>query len=195
MGGFGSGRNLGVAAKRTTGEYLSIDVRRWKREGFLKPHQIFGWQWCTQDGKIAASIKVYTLPDQVILSYRWCKPGEEWREERYPILLDWTECNLGGKRPWFLCPGCGRRVAILYVDSLFQCRQCLQLAYQSQREGHLDRLLRRRDKIRKKLGWKEEVEYRKPKGMHRKTYQRLVREYEDTDAALVWGLAEKLNLD
>ena len=129
-----------------------------------------------------------------LVSYRYRKPGEEWCEECYPILLDWTACNLGGKRPWFLCPGCGRRVAILYVGTLFQCRQCLNLTYQSQRECRLDRLLRRKDKIRKRLGWKEGTEYRKPKGMHWKTYQRLVREYEDTDTAFVLGLAEKFNL-
>ena len=194
MGGFGSGRYLGIVAKRTTSDYFSIDVRRWKREGLLEPHQTFGWQWRTQDGKIAASIGVHTLPDKVILSYRYRKPGEEWRDERYPILLDWTECNLGGKRPWFLCPGCGRRVAILYVDSLFQCRQCLRLAYQSQREGHLDRLLRRKDKIRKKLGWQDGTEYRKPKGMHRETYLRLIEEYENADATFWRELAIKFKL-
>ena len=194
MGGFGSGRYLGMTAKRTTGEYFSIDVRRWKREGFLEPHRTFGWQWHTQDGRSAASIMVHTLPDQVILSYRYRRPGEEWREESYPILLDWTECHLGGKRPWFLCPGCGRRVALLYVDSLFQCRQCLRLAYQSQREGHLDRLLRRKDKIRKRLGWENGTEYRKPKGMHWKTYLRLIEEYEDADAAFWRGLAMKFKL-
>ena len=194
MGGFGSGRYLGIAAKRTTSECFSIDVCRWKREGLLEPHQTFGWQWRTQDGKIAASIGVHTLPDKVILSYRYRKPGEDWREEHYPVLLDWTECNLGGKRPWFLCPGCGRRVAILYVDSLFQCRQCLRLTYQSQREGHLDRLLRRKDKIRKKLGWQDGMEYRKPKGMHRKTYLRLIEEYEDADATFWRELAIKFKL-
>ena len=68
MGGFGSGRYLRIAAKRTTSDFFSIDVRRWKREGLLEPHQTFGWQWRTQDGKIAASIGVHTLPDKVILS-------------------------------------------------------------------------------------------------------------------------------
>ncbi len=109
-------------------------------------------------------------------------------------LFDWMEYHLGGKRPWFLCPGCGRRVAKLYVESLFQCRHCLQLAYQSQREGHLDRLLRRKDKIRKRLGWEDGTEYRKPKGMHRKTYWWLVGEYEEADLAIVRGLAKKFKL-
>ncbi len=70
MGGVGSGRYLGMAAKHTTGEYFSIDVRRWKREGFLEPRQTFGWQWYTPDGKVAASIGVHTLPNKVILSYQ-----------------------------------------------------------------------------------------------------------------------------
>ncbi len=30
--------------------------------------------------------------------------------------LEWTPCNFGGERPWFVCPGkgCAKRVAILY---------------------------------------------------------------------------------
>jgi Transposase DDE domain len=32
-------------------------------------------------------------------------------------VLEWTPCNYGGARPWFLCPmdGCRRRVAVLYA--------------------------------------------------------------------------------
>ena len=52
-----------------------------------------------------------------------------------PILIDWTPCNFGGVRPWFLCPGedCGQRVAILYGPTLpLLCRQCRGLTYASQ---------------------------------------------------------------
>ncbi len=50
------------------------------------------------------------------------------------IPLSWTRCHLGGRRPWFLCPGsgCGRRVAILYGPTLpLLCRACRGLTYAS----------------------------------------------------------------
>ena len=39
------------------------------------------------------------------------------------VELSWSDCNLGGKRAWLLCPGrfeepCGRRVAHLYIRPL-----------------------------------------------------------------------------
>ena len=115
MGGMGSGRHWYWGAKDSTDDYLSIDVRRWKRDGLLTPHQFFGWQW-SRHGEVVASICVRTELDRLILTYRHRWGGEDWQDESYPVYLDWTACNLGGQRPWFLCParGCGRRVAILY---------------------------------------------------------------------------------
>ncbi len=57
------------------------------------------------------------------------------------IDLEWTSCNYGGSRPWFICPGegCGRRVAILYGPTLPPlCRQCRGLCYASQRPEQAD---------------------------------------------------------
>ena len=40
----------------------------------------------------------------------------------------------GGKRPWFVCPTCQRRVGVLYHVNKqpFRCRTCRDLAYPSQ---------------------------------------------------------------
>ena len=62
-------------------------------------------------------------------------PGQE-RLGAGPLYLRlaWTPCNYGGSRPWFLCPGCDRRAAILYVEGgRLLCRPCLGLSYPSQR--------------------------------------------------------------
>ena len=114
MGGIGSGRRWHFGAKDTTSDYRSIDVRCWKRDGLLTPHQHFGWQW-SRRGEVYASIRVRTEPDRVTLSYRHRSGSKEWQDESYPVILDWTDCHLGGKRPWFICParGCGRRVALI----------------------------------------------------------------------------------
>ena len=135
MGGIGSGGHWHYGAKDTTDDYRSIDVRRWKRDGLLKPHQSFGWKWSRQ-GEVVASIRVHSETDRVVLTYRHRTGGEDWKDESYPVYLDWPACHLGGQRPWFLCPtrGCRRRVAILYGGGIFACRHCYELAYPSQRE-------------------------------------------------------------
>ena len=50
------------------------------------------------------------------------------------MRLSRSSCHYGGERPWFLCPHCGRRVAILYGGAVFACRTCYGLAYEVQRE-------------------------------------------------------------
>lgn len=179
MGGNGSGR---YSPRKTTSRYLKIDVRRWQREGLLKPDSSFVTQWSTR-GKVTASIRVTASPRLVKLSYCHQAAGEN-ENLSYPILLSWTSCNYGGKRPWFLCPakGCNRRVAILYGGKIFACRHCNNLAYDCQRETDHDRELRRAKKIREQLGWQPGILSKtgtKPKRMHWETYYRLSNEHND----------------
>ena len=197
MGGIGSGRSY-FSAKETTQDYISIDIRRWNRDGLLAPNKSFGWQW-SRNGRASASIWVHTEPDRVILSYKHQRGGDPWRSESYPVYLDWTSCNLGGKRPWFLCPasGCGRRVAILYGGGIFACRHCYQLAYPSQREPAYDRAAGRADRIREKLGWPRGFlngNGGKPKGMHWKTYWKLVGKHDKFVQESLVGIANHLNI-
>ena len=116
----------------------------------------------------------------MILAYRFCSGGDDWTDEQYPVRLVRTPCHLGGLRPWFLCParGCGRRVALLYGGGdIFACRHCYKLAYASSREAVSDRALRRADQLRERLGWAPGIlnaEGEKPKGMHWRTFDRLV---------------------
>src|SRR6056297_2981653 len=182
MGGIGSGRRWHFDANDTTEDYRTIDVRCWKRDGLLESDQSFGWQW-TRHGEEVASIRVRTEPARVILSYRHRTGSNDWKDEHYPVLLNWTPCHLGGQRPWFLCParGCGLRVAILYCGGIFACRECYRLAYPSQREPSYDRAARRADVIREKLEWEPGIlngEGWKPKGMHWRTFQRLRGQHE-----------------
>ena len=99
----------------------------------------------------------------------------------YPVSITWTPCHYGGARAWFICPerGCGRRVAILYGGGVFACRQCYQLAYDSQRWTAPKRAQAKAQKIWLQLGGSTsmfEPFPAKPKRMHRNTYERLRRE-------------------
>ncbi len=116
--------------------------------------------------------------EQVILVYRHRQGMGQWEDVCYSVPLTWTGCNYGGSRPWWQCPGCQRRAAILYHGGrLFLCRRCLDLAYASQRETDRDRMRRRQEKIRERLGQTLGGVAAPfpaiPKGMHEKTYERL----------------------
>jgi hypothetical protein len=116
-------------------------------------------------------------------------------------MLSWTACHYGGKRAWFICPakGCGQRVALLYLggSGIFACRHCYQLAYACQREVSYDRATRRADKIRKQLEWEPGIlngKGFKPKGMHWKTYQKLVMSHNDFVHASLVELSRKIGI-
>lgn len=174
MGGYGSGRRWDC--KSTTSECHQLDVRRLQRGGYLREGQWFTTTW-SRNGEAVGSISGRTESGQVILSYRHRRGDEPWADEKYAVPLDWTRCHYGGYRAWFLCPasGCGRRVAVLYLGgSIFACRHCYGLNYQSQHEQAWDRALSRYQNIRVKLGGEPGCIHPfpdKPKGMHWRTYE------------------------
>lgn len=195
MGGTGSGRRGG---KRSTENMNPLDIRRLRRAGLLTPGRVFSWQWSVC-GREVASIQIRSEAELVILDYQNRSYGGEWQKMEYPVYLEWTACTLGGQRVWFQCPadGCGRRVAILYGGRVFACRHCQKLAYESQRETYDDRACRRADNIRRRLGWCAGIANPvggKPKGMHWRTYLRLMTEYNDFANASWAGMAERLGL-
>jgi hypothetical protein len=182
MGGPGSGNRWRYGAKATTDDYRTLDIRRWARGGVLRPGYRGGWQW-TRDGETVASIQMRAEQDHVILSYRHRSGGGDWKEEEYPVRIVRTPCNLGGSRPWFICPaaGCGRRVAMLYGGGILACRHCYQLAYASSREDAGGRAARRADRLRARLGWEPGILNgggEKRKWMRWRTFERLGAEHD-----------------
>jgi hypothetical protein len=169
---------------RTTCESCSsIDVRRWHREGRLRPGQYFYSLWA-RGGEPSGRINVRTECDAVVLIYRSRSRGAgEWKSIEQRVLIAWTTCHLGGRRPWFVCSAysngryCGRRAAVLYgAGQLFACRRCYGLAYESQQETPMQRGVSKAQKIRMRLGGSVnlfEPFPEKPKRMHWLTYLRL----------------------
>src|SRR5258706_9677094 len=85
-----------------------------------------------------------------------------------------------------MCPSCRRRVYSLYhLDNQVVCRTCARLWYASQRRSANGRRWLRAQKIRLKLGGMKSLYDTtpdafppRPRGMHRKTYERLKRRDE-----------------
>lgn len=184
MGGYGSGRRWHLDAKATTGQFITLDVRRLKSSGLLVPGRSILWGWNT-GSKNEQSIRIEVLHRQIILSYRASHiPGGESRSVSQTVALDWSPCHIGGARPWFICPSssCGRRIAILYFRSVFLCRHCQRLSYGCQRENKSYRLARKVDKIRSRLGWEQGVlnkpNKKKPKGMHWRTFDSISAQHD-----------------
>ena len=192
MGGFGSGRRGG---RETTADYRRLDVRELHRAGVLIPGWRGGWCWY-RHGEKRAEINIEVRELSMVLRYSATSGGER-KSYDYAVGLVRTGCTFGGARPWFLCPCCGRRVAILYGGAMFACRHCRRLAYESQRESDNDRTIRRADAIRERLGWQAGIlnpDGWKPRGMHWRTFWRLKAEHDQLRSAGLEGMARQLGL-
>lgn len=112
------------------------------------------------------------------------------------ITITHTVPNYGGKRHWFICPGCKRRVGVLYIiehGDIFKCRDCYNLIYQSsathdnrekqarnillESPQYMDYLLIKKPKLLNKI-LKERYAYPSPhlirESIWRKTYEKYV---------------------
>jgi hypothetical protein len=185
MGGFGSGRPSG-SGRDTVEDCRSIDVNRLHRHGCLRGGWAGGWQW-TRDGEQVSSINMRANQDRLHLSYRVRIGGGDWQDVAETVRI----VRYGGARPYFLCPGvvngiaCGRRVAKLHGPGrYFLCHRCYRLSHTSQNETSWDRELRRANKIRRRLGGDPGMFAQfpeRPKGMWRRTYERLRDQVVDAD--------------
>lgn len=180
MGGPGSGNRCRWGAKASTDACQRFDVASLHRGGWLQPGRAGTTRWWR--GERETSSVGWAVEGEAgvatALDLRYAVGGEE---VSYRVPIAWTACRYGGQRPWFVCPGtgCGRRAAVLYGGRLFLCRQCHDLAYASTRLGPGERALRKAQRIRERLGGSAnmlEPFPPKPKGMHRRTYERLARE-------------------
>lgn len=166
---YGAGR---PGWKRKAEASLALDIRHIARKGLFRPGA-FSWTWTnTHTGEHTNSVGVRVPDDKsrVILNYQWTPYGGDAQSVECSLWIDQTACNYGGSRPWFLCPVCWRRCSVVYFGrGRYACRHCNQVAYYSQSEDLMGRAWRQQRKIEARLidGW------RKPKGMHWKTCNRL----------------------
>ena len=151
-----------------------IDIRYMRRRGLLHSGESGTLSWSFGANHFGM-VDFECHADRLIL-YR---QGRRSQVDAQIVQFDTTPCNYGGKRRWFLCPSCSRRVAVLCgVANVFRCRHCHQLPYLSQNTTILRRLLRRRQHIEKRIFEKSGGQRRrKRKGLHRQTFARGLARY------------------
>lgn len=177
MGGTGSGNWTRLDTRTTLAEVHRLDVRWLKRQGYLQPGVIAPVTW-QREGRESGSITLLCDGTALTLRYRYRASEGDWQDMTQPVALDWTPCRYGGMRPWFLCPRCSRRVAVLALYRTgFWCRHCHRLPYASQHEALIDRLWSQIRKLGQSVGAKSDElpwTWRKPRGMHWDTFERRV---------------------
>ena len=110
---------------------LKLDIHRLNREGHLSPNRQFEWVWPGKEDQPEATIKIYVFEKGLTLCYSIpLKNHRQAIKEFLPFM--WSTCN-GGQRHWIQCPGCSKRIAILYLqEGRLKCRTCHGLLYPSQ---------------------------------------------------------------
>lgn len=196
MGGIWSDR--GSMCKRDTVEgshYLDIRSMNRSSDFQLGIEGSISWD---RDGHETGRIRFSVHQNYLRIAFRYYDHRHaQWQNIKQDVWFDYTPCHLGGERQWLRCPGCKRRVALLYANGpKFLCRHCYRLAYTSQHEGRLDRLFRKKHGLGMRLFERYESGrgVGKKKGMHWSTYERLFRQYKALEARCCRATLESMNM-
>jgi hypothetical protein len=189
MGGLGSGRASGRGRDKVEALW-SFDVNDLHRAGCLRPGYQGRWRSPQADEKIA-EIVIRAEHSRLHFDCRTRISDGDWENRAEAIEIVRVPCRFGGERPYFVCQGgglngdgCGRRVGKLYrKGKRFLCRHCCRLTYESQCEDRLMRLRRKARKATERLDPRASScsDVQRPKGMWRRTYERLRRRAFDLE--------------
>ncbi|RRS06407.1 hypothetical protein EIP75_02155 [Aquabacterium soli] len=167
----------------------SLDVRRLAREGLLDPNVMGSAEWVWRDDYGNQTASVGIAASSGTLRLRYAIGGLDASQV---VSVERTACALGGDRPWFKCPACGHRCALLHLRrGRFACRKCQGLAYLSQAIDPVQRIWRKQAKLERLLGEVGD----KPKGMHWTTYDAIVESInacEDRRSVLLFAMLNRL---
>jgi hypothetical protein len=75
---------------------------RWHKKGVVEDHYRLDVRELHREHEIKPG-------DRMTVQYE--RHGEKLIQQVY---FDWTPCNFGGQRPWFICGDCGQRAAIIF---------------------------------------------------------------------------------
>lgn len=176
----GRGRWYRWQTKPTVGEYLCMDIGVVSRALGLDRRAGGMWRWELRGDK-EATVAIEVLPG-VGVQLGYSVGGAAVAP--YTVRVDYDRPHFGGRRAWWLCPGCGRRARKLYGGRLFLCRTCHGLTYAicSQRGAEAvataARNKRRRLAVRLQANLSQAYPG-KPRSMQWQTYLRLIETWRD----------------
>jgi hypothetical protein len=187
-------------------DYKTIDILAFQREGKLTEggsgYYTSTWR-SSRTGENLGSILVFTTPISIRFVYTTTDTKTGYKQNHdYCVLVEWTLCNYGGKRAWFVCSKCSKRVRKLYLKSgCFHCRNCQKLNYYSQQQSKGDQLM---SGIREKIYYiqKQLKENRldhniawipRPKGMHKQRYYRFTEKMHELQCEHERAFISELN--
>jgi len=159
-----------------------LDINRVIRQIGATPYKPTSVALTDLPGQQLGSVTVAGAHDWVSVSYQ---VADQARRAR--VGVERTPCHLGGSRPWWRCPRCGRRAALLVFDERAApgCRGCLQRPYSVQHAGDLEAMALRVARARRWLG----PGGRRPRGMRWPTYRRLLARLAAAEADMCAALA------
>ncbi len=137
MGGYGSGRYFRYNTKCTVEDCRSVDANdfaRWKM--FREGQRYTSTRWTLGDRETGSCGVITQIGDGLTCC------AFLFNNRRVPVALSWYAPGYGGRRYFFLCPVCHRRVRTLHFKGReLACRICHNLTYKSCNESHsFDRL-------------------------------------------------------
>jgi hypothetical protein len=158
-----------------------LDIRHLERRGYLAQSDDVTWRW--PEG--SATLLHFT-PGAVVLNYYFPLRDGSLAQVLRRVAIARTACYFGGARPWFICPECGRKAAILLLSRIPGCIPCLSPRPPRGFIARVDNRCRRQRAIESRLENRQgEVEWTKPKGMHAAKFARLTDEYFSLEDSIV----------
>lgn len=162
---------------------MRLDLNQLIRDGIISKTSnrggVIKWTRVTTGDEVAKLSYQTGVTDLDDMWLRLCYSLKRYKQDElhldYKIALKASEANYGGKRFWFSCPVTSKRASVLYLPNGYDCfasRHAFDMSYASQSKAPHDRAIDRKWKYKNMLGGDDY--YIKPKGMHKKTYERLL---------------------
>ena len=163
-----------------------LDVRELRRKGFFEGGRV----------TIGPSFRFRQITRMELARFT-VRLHFNGRASSQSIRVSWTRLHFGGERPWFHCSFCEKRVAKLYCGlGCYYCRACVgSPIYASQAKSSQSRIHFEACKLRLRLGGQAALTKPfpdRPRGMHRRTYDRHRQEGLRLEASLSDRMKRKL---
>ena len=137
MGGAGSGPPVGFGRRVAVRECRRLSLSLLRQGGLLKPDgpDSIAIRWGTGDGEASrAEVRIDRSSGECgRVKVKYCVVSGGRRNSVVAHMnLTWTLLTSHGRRMWFRCQVCDRRIAVVYLppgQERLACRHCHRLTY------------------------------------------------------------------